>query len=193
MIHSSDFAHYSDSLEAIKKHSSEAVTRIQHQYIDSHVDIDKLVGKISNLCQSTLAIVDTHDISSDDIYGEKGNTIALLQLPAAHSEMTLSKNDALVEDLITAIKQKAGQDYVVILTSSAAKAPLKSKRSTGFEKRAPNNNVNAPIFQKYQLFNTGIFMAIAVTALFIGILVVGISWLSSIQTPVKFESKPKRS
>jgi hypothetical protein len=32
------------------------------------------------------------DISSDDIYGEKGNTIALLQLPAAHSEMTLSKN-----------------------------------------------------------------------------------------------------
>ncbi|GAB5593722.1 hypothetical protein Unana1_08622 [Umbelopsis nana] len=174
------------------KHSSEAATRIQHQYIDSHVDIDALVGNISQRCGSTLAIVDSHDISNGDIYGENGNTVALLQLPGAHSELTLAKNDALIDDLIKAIKQNAGEDYVVILTSSAAKASLHSKRSP-LEKKAPNNNNNAPIFQKYQLFNTGIFMAIAVTVLFIGILVIGISWISSIQTPVKFEAKPKRN
>ncbi|KAH8553125.1 hypothetical protein BGW37DRAFT_283038 [Umbelopsis sp. PMI_123] len=190
-IHSSDFAQYSASLESIKKHSSEAATRIQHQYIDKHVDIDQLVARIAQLCDSTLAIVNPHDISRDEIYSGSGNTVALLELPSAHSEMTLAKNDALVDDLIRVIKENVGEDYAVILTSSSAKAPLHTKRST-YEKRAPIND-NAPIFQKYQLFNSGIFMAIAVVAFFIGIVVIGISWLGSIQTPVKFESKPKRS
>ncbi|KAI8583862.1 hypothetical protein K450DRAFT_220325 [Umbelopsis ramanniana AG] len=190
-IHTSDFAQYSDALESIKKHSSEAATRIQHQYIDKHVDIDQLVGRIAQLCGSTLAIVNPQGISKDEIYNGNGNTVALLELPSAHSEMSLAKNDALVDDLIKAIEENVGDDYAVILTSSAAKAPLHSKRST-FEKRAPNN-VNAPIFQKYQLFNTGVFMAIAVVAMFIGIVVIGISWLGSIQTPARFDSKPKRS
>ncbi|KAJ2961133.1 hypothetical protein NQZ79_g3657 [Umbelopsis isabellina] len=217
-IHSSDFSHYSDSMQSIKvkcfailgffwlcreeiktciktarlqKHSSDAATRIQHQYIDSHVDIDKMVGKITQRCESTLAVVDSHDVSNGVVYSQEGNTVALLELPEALSEVTMAKNDALVEDFITAIKQSVGDDYIVIFTSSTAKVPLHSKRST-FEKRAPSNK-NAPIFQKYQLFNTGIFMAIAVSALFIGILIVGVSWLGSIQTPMKFEGKTKRS
>ncbi|CAM0140007.1 hypothetical protein VKS41_007321 [Umbelopsis sp. WA50703] len=190
-IHSSDFSHYSDSMQAIKKYSSEAATRIQHQYIDSHVDIDKMVGKITKRCESTLAVVDSHDVSNGVVYSQEGNTVALLELPEALSEVTMAKNDALVEDLITTIEKSVGDDYIVILTSSAAKAPMHSKRST-FERRAPSNQ-DAPIFQKYQLFNTGIFMAIAVSALFIGILIVGVSWLSSIQTPMKFEGKTKRS
>lgn len=44
----------------LQKHSSDAATRIQHQYIDSHVDIDKMVGKITQRCESTLAVVDSH-------------------------------------------------------------------------------------------------------------------------------------
>ncbi|KAG2183583.1 hypothetical protein INT43_006589 [Umbelopsis isabellina] len=225
-IHSSDFSHYSESMQAIKaarlqKHSSDAATRIQHQYIDSHVDIDKMVGKITQRCESTLAVVDSHgkiaenrledntkyiqcllkhtstntftDVSNGVVYSQEGNTVALLELPEALSESLIGKHiiDALVEDLITTIKQSVGDDYIVIFTSSSAKVPMHSKRST-FEKRAPSNQ-NAPIFQKYQLFNTGIFMAIAVSALFIGILIVGVSWLGSIQTPMKFEGKTKRS
>lgn len=99
----------------MQKHSSEAATRIQHQYIDKHVDIDQLVGRITQLCGSTLAIVNPQgrltcalirsseplafntffqflDISKDDIYNGNGNTVALLELPSAHSEMTLAKN-----------------------------------------------------------------------------------------------------
>jgi uncharacterized membrane protein YfhO len=51
----------------LQKYSSEAATRIQHQYIDSHVDIDKMVGKITKRCESTLAVVDSHGRNAENV------------------------------------------------------------------------------------------------------------------------------
>lgn len=67
------------------------------------------------------------------------------------------------------------------------------KKRSMFERRAPVSKNSAPIFAKYQLFSPGIFMAIGVSAVVVFIVAVGISWLVNIQTPIRFEGKPKKN
>jgi hypothetical protein len=52
----------------------------------------------------------------------------------AYQQLLISKHtiDALVEDLITTIEKSVGDDYIVILTSSAAKAPMVSQHTLLF-------------------------------------------------------------
>lgn len=67
------------------------------------------------------------------------------------------------------------------------------KKRSMFERRAPVAENSAPIFAKYQLFSPGIFMAIGVSAVVVFIVAVGVSWLVNIQTPIRFEGKPKKN
>ncbi|ORY97890.1 hypothetical protein BCR43DRAFT_457109 [Syncephalastrum racemosum] len=196
-IHRNDFVHSSDAFATLRQHHRDAIMRRDLEYVAGGVDIEQLTTHIASECDSTITVVDPDTVSSQDIHVGDGLLVAQMALPAAHSVETMKENDVKLDALLKAIKSSAGDDYIVIYTSSVAKTSELAKRgNTPFHRRAPQdegNSTSAPIFEKYQLFTPGIFMAITVSLIVVFITAVGVTWLVGIQTPVRFEGKPKRS
>ncbi|KAI8875245.1 hypothetical protein K501DRAFT_264050 [Backusella circina FSU 941] len=193
-IHCNDFSRseYENAFNQLKAHSSQSDTRVQMEYISEGVDIHEVAKEIAKQCDSAIAILDPFTVSVDDISSMNGPTVAIVPLSPADNANTLQQNDATLGRLIDTIEKKTGNDYVVVYTSSTAKAP---KRSANLHRRAPTVKPidNRPIFAKYVLFTPGIFMVLGVVFLFLFIAVTGLTWLVGIQTPVRFEGKQKKN
>ncbi|KAG0165297.1 hypothetical protein DFQ28_009005 [Apophysomyces sp. BC1034] len=195
-LHASDFSRteYKDAFALLREHHREAGSRAKVEYIADHVDVDQVAAMISRQCDSTVAIVDPETVSSADIYVSETPAVAVMSLPAGKSAEIIQKNDYTVDRLIEAVKEKAQDDYVVIYTSSASKIPSASAfHKRALRRRAPHSAVKLPVFAKYQLFTPAIFMGVGIGLIFVVILAVGLGWLVSIQTPIRFEGKPKKN
>ncbi|KAI9316318.1 hypothetical protein BX666DRAFT_1859177, partial [Dichotomocladium elegans] len=185
-IHVNDLAH-SESFAAVKARvhyrDINAVSRTDFEYVSGPVDVAQLAKLIAEECEGTVMQVSQYEVGQD-----VSPIVAVLNLPAA-SAVALEENDAAVDRFMQSVEELAHDNYAVIYTSSSAK---QSKRSL-LERRDPAPVANAPIFAKYQLFTPGIFMALAVSFIVIAIATVGLSWLVNIQTPLRFEGKPKKN
>lgn len=190
-IHVNDFSR-SESFAAIKQYRKDAATRTEFEYIADSVDVNQLAQLISQECQGNMVSVSPRqalDIDQD----AQSPTVAVMSLPST-SIASMQENDASVDEFIKSVQEYAQDDYAVIYTSSSAKqSSSHMKKRSMFERRAPVSENSAPIFAKYQLFSPGIFMAIGVSAVVVFIVAVGVSWLVNIQTPIRFEGKPKKN
>ncbi|KAL1935252.1 hypothetical protein VTP01DRAFT_4392 [Rhizomucor pusillus] len=187
-VHLNDFSspEYDEAFTALKSYHRNAVSTTQLDYVADGVNIDQIVSTLSNKC-SISSVSRIQDPTMMAI--QEHHTIAVLELGTAKDASELQKNDEKVDQFMKNIQENADGDYVVIYTSSSPKKTL-TKRHI-LERRAPVND-NAPIFEKYQLFTPGVFMAIAVGFIFVTITSIGVTWLSGIQTPVRFEGKSKK-
>ncbi|KAF7721857.1 hypothetical protein EC973_004065 [Apophysomyces ossiformis] len=195
-LHASDFsrAEYKDAFALLKERNQEAGSRAKVEYIAEQVDVDQLAAMISRRCDSTISVIDPKAISSADIYVSETPAVAVMSLPSAKNAEIIRENDYIVDRFIDAVEENAHDDYVVIYTSSAPKKPSTSPfHKRALRRRAPGSEVNLPIFAKYQLFTPAIFMGVGIGIVFVAILAVGLGWLASIQTPIRFEGKPKRN
>ncbi|KAL0094920.1 vacuolar ATP synthase subunit S1-domain-containing protein [Phycomyces blakesleeanus] len=199
-LHRSDLSRsdYTESFEHLKEHVSSAGSRVQYEYISGPLDLNKMAMDIASQCDSTVSILDSETATSGDIYAEKSHSVALMMLPAGKDAEVLRENDFKIDRFIKAIEEKVADDYIVIYTSSTPKTPETSslkKRALAdvLSRRAPKaSSVNLPVFAKYQLFSPAIFMGLAISLIFVLVVATGVSWLTGIQTPTRFESKPKK-
>ncbi|KAI7903943.1 vacuolar ATP synthase subunit S1-domain-containing protein [Cokeromyces recurvatus] len=193
-IHSNDFLYsgYEGAFSHLEEQISEANTHSQIEYITEGVHIDQLAKSIATRCNTAVSILDPYTVSTEDFVNQIKPIVAVLPLPSADNNVnTLRTNDALLDQFINIIKLKAQDNYAVIYTSSSAK---QSHEKIKLSRRdIPTTDNNLPIFEKYQLFTPGVFMVLGVVFLFLFIAGTGISWLVGIQTPVRFEGKPKKN
>lgn len=148
------------------------------------IAIDALISAVTDAVQDSYSVIYT---SSGTV---KGPMVCLLSLSfSLLSTFTLSSSQTSFQRFrsVTShwvpLKQLAKR-------SAASTANLKDLL---LMRRAPNETASLSLFQKYQFFTTGINMVIGVSLLFFTILVVGVTWVGSIQTPVRFEGKVKRA
>ncbi|XXH00279.1 tropomyosin-2 [Hypoxylon texense] len=118
----------------------------------------------------------------------------LTPLPSINSAETLKEND---EELGMVLEQFEREgSYTVIYAGSQRETPktytadfqeavhTELKRSLhGLRQRADNSTRNLPLFEKYQYFSPGIFMALVVLVILMSILYVGISAVASLEVP----------
>ncbi|KAI7857185.1 hypothetical protein BDC45DRAFT_436178, partial [Circinella umbellata] len=181
-IHLNDFAR-SESFSSIKQHRKNAVTRTEVEYIADNVNVNNLATLIAQECEGS--VINGDNLSNDN---NEAPTVAVLSLSNAEDTNALQQNDAKVDEFIKNVQEQVVDNYAVIYTSSSAK-----KLRSVLQSRAPPAGSSKPIFAKYQLFSPGIFMAFAVAFIVIAIVSVGITWLTNIQTPIRFEGKPKKN
>ncbi|KAG2226420.1 hypothetical protein INT45_000588 [Circinella minor] len=187
-IHLNDFAR-SESFSSIKQHRKNAVTRTEVEYIADNVNVDNLATLIAQECEGS--VINGDNLSNDN---NEAPTVAVLSLSNAEDTNALQQNDAKVDEFIKNVQEQAVDNYAVIYTSSSAKkSPSHLRKRSVLQSRAPPPGSSKPIFAKYQLFSPGIFMAFAVAFIVIAIVSVGITWLTNIQTPIRFEGKPKKN
>ncbi|KAJ8661846.1 hypothetical protein O0I10_002174 [Lichtheimia ornata] len=192
-IHVNDFSR-SEAFAAIKQYRKDAATRTEFEYIADSVNVNQLAQLISEECEGNMVQVAPRqglDIDQD----ARSPTVAVMSLPSTSGSVAaMQENDASVDEFIKSVQEYAQDDYAVIYTSSSAKqSSSHMKKRSMFERRAPASDNSAPIFAKYQLFSPGIFMAIGVSIVVVFIVAVGVSWLVNIQTPIRFEGKPKKN
>ncbi|KAI9256484.1 hypothetical protein BDA99DRAFT_516534 [Phascolomyces articulosus] len=186
-IHLNDFTR-SESFTSIKQHREDAVTRTEVEYIADNVNVDDLAKLIAQECDGS--VVHSDNLSNDN----EAPTVAILSLPNAEDTDALQQNDVKVDEFIKNVQEQAVDNYAVIYTSSSAKkSPSHLRKRSALERRAPPSEQSRPIFAKYQLFSPGVFMAFAVAFIVIAIVSVGLTWLTTIQTPIRFEGKPKKN
>ncbi|KAI9483239.1 MAG: hypothetical protein EXX96DRAFT_477491 [Benjaminiella poitrasii] len=194
-IHSNDFSRsgFEDAFSQLKEQASQADSRAQIEYITEGVNMEQLAKSIAAQCDSAVSILDPNTVSSEDIIEQNEPVVALLSLSPANEDVnTLKTNDDLLGQFIKVVQDKVQDDYAVIYTSSYAKSL--NEKSTLNRRSAPVPvNDKLPIFEKYQLFTPGVFMVLGVVFLFLFIAGTGITWLVGIQTPVRFEGKPKKN
>ncbi|KAI7866663.1 hypothetical protein BDF14DRAFT_1882440 [Spinellus fusiger] len=185
-LHSSDFSRpdYKEAFSLIKEHVTAAHTRVQFEHIAAPMDVTSLATALAQQCDSTLSLLEADSVSPGDLYHFKSHSVALVTLPAGDNAETLKKNDATVDTLIRSVESVVNDDYIVIYTSSTPK-------TSSLQKRGPYG-AKLPIFAKYQLFTPAIFMGLFVSFIFIIVVAMGVSWVSGIQTPTRFENKPKK-
>ncbi|KAI8149396.1 hypothetical protein BJV82DRAFT_504782, partial [Fennellomyces sp. T-0311] len=181
-IHLNDFAR-SESFTAIKQYRKDAASRTEIEYIADHVNVNTLATLIAEECDGSVVYGDNLSNEEND-----GTTVAVLSLPSAEDKATLQQNDEKVDAFIKSVQEHAEDNYAVIYTSSSAK-----KLRSVLERRAPPVEKSRPIFAKYQLFSPGVFMILAISLVIITIVTIGLSWLTGIQTPIRFEGKPKKN
>ncbi|KAI9498042.1 hypothetical protein BDB00DRAFT_784135 [Zychaea mexicana] len=187
-IHLNDLSR-SDSFTAIKQYRKDAVTRTEVEYIADHVNVNNLANLIAQECEGSIVYGD--HLSNGD---NEAPTVAVLSLPNAEDTDALQQNDAKVDAFIQSVQEHATDNYAVIYTSSSAKkSPSHMRKRSVLQRRAPPAEKSRPIFAKYQLFSPAVFMTFAIAFIVIAIVSVGLTWLTGIQTPIRFEGKPKKN
>ncbi|RUS20505.1 hypothetical protein BC937DRAFT_95043 [Endogone sp. FLAS-F59071] len=201
-IHSTDLSRsaFSDSTALLRKHSKSADYFLQIPYVSDTVDVEKLARSIVDECHGELVQIDAAEITLNLATAQVDTYVILMTLPSPNEQdhkESFSQSDIAIGALISAVTDAVQDSYSVIYTSGAAKGPSVAKRSANLKRllmrRAPNDTASLPLFQKYQFFTAGINMVIGVSLLFVTILIVGVTWVGSIQTPVRFEGKVKRA
>ncbi|KAI8391280.1 uncharacterized protein BYT42DRAFT_556312 [Radiomyces spectabilis] len=200
-IHNDDFtsSQTAEAFAVVKEHYEKAGTKAHISYINDEMDIKDMNAIMVMKCDSVSMHMEAKELeqligNEDDFYMPKGRSLyTTFVLPPAKDVETLKENAKYIEQYMNLLETLVGDNYVVLYTSSKGRkttAPLNKRALTGRAPRA--EQANLPIFAKYQLFTPGIFMGIGVSFLLLVILVIGITWLGGIQTPIRFEGKPKK-
>ncbi|OZJ03740.1 hypothetical protein BZG36_03082 [Bifiguratus adelaidae] len=170
----------SDFSTVLKSECEESNAWVKVPYVKGGVDSVRLVDTIAARCKSQV-----HD-ELDNLQG--GKMVLRLASPSEES----------LKAALAKIKTVAGNNYVLIFTSSRAETESAHHPSLVHQlaKRAPGNSTvpdpNSGLFHRYQFFTPGVWMCTIVGLIFLGVLAFGLSWLTNLQTPVRFEGNPKQ-
>ncbi|GAB7337630.1 hypothetical protein MBLNU457_g2926t1 [Dothideomycetes sp. NU457] len=183
--------------------------------VHGEVDVAELVKKVEKACGYKVMDLDGTTLPSL----EENHPLISVKLPSpainaktnADRMWNLETNDVYLETLLDGLRKEA---YTVVFTTTPAKGDIpesghsshqyemeeqypahlrtEMKRDLSAYPRAMNGsnlNANLPLFEKYQFFNSGIFMGLSVALLLLVILYVALSAISGLEVSYMAFSK----
>ncbi|KAL1914850.1 uncharacterized protein VTP21DRAFT_7942 [Calcarisporiella thermophila] len=190
-LHASDLA--SSNSGPLSNDVKNAKTKVEIPYVMGGVDMAKLKDMIVKQCNPEIVTIGEHRLVA---FPPSDNAqLVFFPLPALAKENrkeSLANNEQAVSDWIGMIRERVQDDYVVMLSSSHPEN-TPTARQLLFQQQTPGNSTGDGLFQKYTFFSPDMILIIFILLLLLVILGVAITALASIQTPLRFEGKPKKA
>ncbi|KAI1438248.1 ER protein BIG1 [Xylaria sp. CBS 124048] len=165
-----------------------AVSSYSVAEVAGELDVRSIAAYIRETCDLARSAVDVIDLSP-------------VPSSAAESAKTLKENDDELGAVLTQYEASADGSYTVIYAGTARTEKPQSyvaeftdntsghselkRQLHGFNgvRRQENSDRKLPLFEKYQFFTPGIFMALVALIILLSILYAGISAVASLQIP----------
>lgn len=185
-LHVSDYAKLPET-SAFKDLAAHSKAVVSVDYVRGGVDVDAIVSNLRQKCQAEVVQLDASSAAGFKFEPSQKTQVVVVRLA---KDVGLTRADEIAGKIVKSVESAVGDDFAAVLTSSTSVESTTHK----LVRRAPSppsSRNSGGLFGTFVIFGPGVWMGFVTISVIFPIILTAVVLLSGIQTPIRFEKKPK--